>query len=195
MRIDKAKFVGVKFVSAADQGGTLIRPRWIVIHYTGGVGRGAIGTLTVKDDNYVSAHTFTDTDGLVTQLVSFDRIAYHAGASYLAGVRRLNSCTIGLELANPGWWRADRPLAWPWGMTPLTAHTRAGGKPRNWYHYAPAQIESAALQCAALMDAYGSIEGVVGHDDICDPAGRKLDPGPAWAWTSFRARVAELRSA
>lgn len=188
MEITNHRFVGVPFVQAADQGGVLVDPLFIVIHYTGGAGRGAIGTLTAKDDNYVSSHTFTDTDGAATQMVRFDRQAYHAGESSWRGIKRLNHRAFGLELANPGYVRPGSPAPHNW-PTIRAAH-KHGGVFREWYVYPPAQVESAAQQCAAIMRFYTGVREIVGHDDIAPT--RKLDPGPAWDWVAFRARVAEL---
>jgi N-acetylmuramoyl-L-alanine amidase len=183
-----AWFKDVPRVRAADMGGTLMSPLWILIHYTGGAGRGAIGTLTNKDDNYVSAHTFTDPLGAITQMVPFDRQAYHAGASEYSGRKRLNAYTFGLELANPGYKRPGAPADWP---TIKGAH-KWGGPIREWYTYPDEQIESVALQCASLISFYGSLRAILGHEDVASPRGRKLDPGPAFPWAKLRARVEAL---
>jgi N-acetylmuramoyl-L-alanine amidase len=171
-------------------GGTLMLPKFILIHYTGGAGRGAIGTLTQKDDNYVSAHTFTDTLGKCTQLVPFDRQAYHAGASEYGGLKRLNAYSIGLELANPGFVRPGSPKDWP---TIRRVH-KWGGPLQDWYTYPDEQIEGAAMQCASIMNHFGSIQALLGHEDVASPRGRKLDPGPAFPWAKLRDRVRELRA-
>lgn len=191
IQLSNGWFEGIPRVRAADMGGNLVSPLWIIIHYTGGAGRGAIGTLTEKDDNYVSAHTFTDTVGGITQLVPFDRQAYHAGKSEYAGKQRLNAYTIGLELANPGYKHDSTPADWP---TVRAAH-HWGGPIRQWYTYPDAQLESAARQCATLIAYFGRVRGILGHDDVAMPRGRKLDPGPAFPWDKFRDRVQELLTA
>ena len=44
-----------------------------------------------------------------------------------------------------------------------------------------AQVEANRAIIEALCNAY-PIEDVVGHEDICVPVGRKVDPGPKYPW-------------
>src|SRR5689334_22869507 len=53
-------------------------------------------------DTKVSAHYTVDRDGTVYAHVPEDRRARHAGVSYWAGVRDVNSRSIGIEIVNPG---------------------------------------------------------------------------------------------
>jgi N-acetylmuramoyl-L-alanine amidase len=177
------KFVGVPQRVAADMGGTLVSPRFVVLHYTaGGTAAGALATLLRKDDAFVSAHLVIDTDGSITQCVPFKRIAYHAGESEWKGYKRLNTCSIGIELVNPGYRRPGFELAhWP---TVKRAH-KNGGPVREWFVYPDAQIAAAQEAVTALRNFYESISEVLGHDEVA-PA-RKLDPGPALDWTKFRS--------
>ena len=50
----------------------------------------------------VSAHYFVFEDGSIVQMVPEARRAWHAGASSWAGETDINSCSIGIEIANPG---------------------------------------------------------------------------------------------
>ena len=50
----------------------------------------------------VSAHYVISESGAVTQLVSDDMRAWHAGQSYWQGCRDMNSASIGIELCNRG---------------------------------------------------------------------------------------------
>ena len=59
----------------------------------------------------VSAHYLIDEDGSVVQLVPEERRAWHAGVSAWQGRARLNDCSIGIELVNPGH---------EWGYRPFT---------------------------------------------------------------------------
>ena len=59
----------------------------------------------------VSAHYLIDEDGDVVQLVPEERRAWHAGVSAWQGRARLNDCSIGIELVNPGH---------EWGYRPFT---------------------------------------------------------------------------
>jgi N-acetylmuramoyl-L-alanine amidase len=50
----------------------------------------------------VSAHYVVLQDGYIVQLVAESRRAWHAGVSSWAGETDINSCSIGIEIANPG---------------------------------------------------------------------------------------------
>jgi N-acetylmuramoyl-L-alanine amidase len=56
---------------------------------------------------------------------------------------------------------------------------------RVWARYPDAQISAGVALATELRKRYPGIE-CVGHSEVCDPAGRKLDPGPAFPWDSFR---------
>ena len=47
---------------------------------------------------YASAHLLIGRDGETWRLVEFDRVAWHAGSSLMAGRRGLNNWTLGIEL-------------------------------------------------------------------------------------------------
>lgn len=171
---------GVKRHLASDIGGPL-KPDIGVIHYTAGASMsGAEQTLTAKDDSYVSAHLVIARDGDLRQLVPFDRIAYHAGVSEWQGRKSLNQFAIGIELVNPGWYRAGFSAEWP----VLTAAHRNGGPVRDWYLYPREQIDTLCEVILALKSAYG-IAQWVGHDHIAPQ--RKWDPGPALPWSRISA--------
>ncbi|USD37190.1 1,6-anhydro-N-acetylmuramyl-L-alanine amidase AmpD [Ferrimonas sp. SCSIO 43195] len=104
----------------------------------------------------VSAHLFIRRDGSVVQYVPFDRRAWHAGVSELAGRSRCNDFSIGIEMEGT-----------------------------DSCPYCPAQYASLVEVTAALLDAYPRIsrERIVGHSDIAP--GRKTDPGPAFDWPRF----------
>ncbi len=50
----------------------------------------------------VSSHYFVFENGHTLQLVPEERRAWHAGAGHWAGETDINSCSIGIEIANPG---------------------------------------------------------------------------------------------
>ena len=82
--------------------GDAVKPEYIVIHYTaGGNAKGAVGWLC-NPASKVSAHLVIGRDGSVTQLVPFDRVAWHAGISQWEGRTGLNAYSIGIELDNAG---------------------------------------------------------------------------------------------
>lgn len=181
MRVEPktARLEGVPFIAAADHGGSLVVPRFVILHYTAGSSfGGAKNVLTARDENYVSAHIMIGRDGTIAQLVRLDEIAYHAGESAWKGYRRLNSCSIGIELVNPGYVRAGFP-AWP----SKPAFHKNGGPKRLWYTYPEEQISALCDVLRALYSAYGGLSEAIGHDDVA-PA-RKLDPGPSFPWAEI----------
>jgi N-acetyl-anhydromuramoyl-L-alanine amidase len=92
-------------------------------------------------------------DGTVTQLVPFNRRAWHAGVSSWNGEsvgNSVNSFAIGIENVGTG-------DSWP-----------------------DAQVEAISLVTQALVLAY-DLDDVVGHSDVAP--GRKVDPGPNFPWS------------
>ena len=167
------------------------RPRFLVIHFTGGGEAGAIETLTTPGG--VSAHFVVGEAGTITQLVDLDRTAWHAGKSAWRDVTgSLNQVSIGIEVANlgdaiegsPGAYRAyGRPI--PDDRVVVARHAN-GGPARPWHTYPEAQIAAVTALARALHAAFG-FEDIVGHDQIAPT--RKVDPGPAWPMASFKAAV------
>lgn len=185
MNIDPVSqlIVGGTFVGAADRGGKFPKPPvGIVLHYTASsTMSSAERQLTQKDQTYVSAHALIDKTGEIHQLVRFDYIAYHAGESRWKGLYGVNAYMLGIELVNPGYVDKKQVAGWP---VELRQH-KNGGPTRAWYAYPDAQVQACAELCKALKAHYPSIVEVIGHDDVA-PA-RKVDPGPAWNWSKFRA--------
>lgn len=183
----------VAFRASPNIGGAL-KPTYLVMHYTGAVSAaGAIATLCDPAAK-VSAHLVIDQAGVVTQLVPFDRVAWHAGASRWAGRSGCNSFSIGIELANPGLLartgaggfatRLERKAVAAKDVI-LAAHKNGGGV-EPWAAFPAAQIAAAIEVGRAIVAAYG-LKDVIGHDDIAP--GRKIDPGPAFPMDPVRARV------
>jgi AmpD protein len=109
----------------------------------------------------VSAHCLIERDGRLTQFVSFDDRAWHAGASCWNGRECCNDFSIGIELEG-----CDDD-----GFEAI-------------------QYEQLARLAIALGNRYpalqaGSLESAIcGHSDIAP--GRKTDPGPGFDWACFR---------
>src|ERR1700744_2873122 len=78
------------------------RPDMIVLHYTGMADSGAALELLRARGSDVSAHYFVFEDGRIVQMLPESRRAWHAGKSSWAGETDINSCSIGIEIANPG---------------------------------------------------------------------------------------------
>ncbi len=113
----------------------------------------------------VSAHALVTRDGALTQYVSFNRRAWHAGRSTHCGRTECNDFSVGIELEGTD----DVP-------------------------YESAQYETLATLIRALRRAYRSLRSadVVGHSDIAP--GRKTDPGPSFEWQRLR-RLLDGRAA
>jgi len=104
-------------------------------------------------DLRVSAHVVVARDGGVTQYVSFNRRAWHAGKSLHCGREACNDFSVGIELEG----NDDVP-------------------------YEPEQYQALVRIIRALRRAYPTLRGadIVGHSDIAP--GRKTDPGPSFDW-------------
>ena len=102
----------------------------------------------------VSAHFLIRRNGDLIQFVSCAERAWHAGVSIWRQRTRCNDFSIGIELEGTD----HRP-------------------------YASRQYERLASLSRWLVDAYPTIVGVAGHDEIAP--GRKTDPGPGFDWHRF----------
>jgi N-acetylmuramoyl-L-alanine amidase len=128
------------------------RPAYIVLHHTSNSDpRRSVSTLTSRASQ-VSAHYLIMRDGRVVYMVDEHLRAWHAGESYWAGNRDINSASIGIELDNDG------------------------AEP-----YPEAQI-AALLALLGDLKARWSIPAAnfLGHGDVAP--GRKVDPGANFPW-------------
>lgn len=169
-----------------------ITPQFLVIHYTVIDYASTIRVFGPTGTRKASAHLVVSRKGDVTQMVDFNRRAWHAGESTWEGQGDMNSRSIGIELENHGYLfqRADGnyvsdngDLVAPESVV-LARHKHPGWKSTFWEQYTPAQLEVCEALCHALVDHYG-LRGIVGHDDIAP--GRKADPGPAFPMARMQA--------
>jgi N-acetylmuramoyl-L-alanine amidase len=177
------------FKDTPNKGGT-ISPRWLVMHYTaGGSASESINWLCSKDAK-ASAHIVIAKDGSITQLVDFNRRAWHAGESKWKGVDGLNRHSIGIELDCYGFLGSAGPGKWKFRSTSIpdsdvVVARHAFGNPNGgWVKYPQKQLD-VALELARLLVKTYRLEDVIGHEDISP--GRKQDPGPAFDMSGFRA--------
>lgn len=177
------------FKDTPNKGGT-ISPRWLVMHYTaGGSAQESISWLANKDAK-ASAHIVIAKDGSITQMVDFNRRAWHAGESKWKGVDGLNGHSIGIELDGFGYLGNAGPGKWKFRSTSIpdsdvvVACHKFGSPNGGWPRYPQKQLE-VALELAQLLVKTYRLEDVIGHDDISP--GRKQDPGPAFDMVNFRA--------
>lgn len=161
----------------------------IVMHYTtGGSARPAINTLT-NPRVRASAHVVIDRDGSITQLLPFNKIAWHAGKSFYKGRSGFNNYSIGIEMVNAGHLSKSGNIFRAWygeAFNPsdvVEAIHRNHTRPKYWHVYTEEQINAARDLCALLIDEYG-IKDILGHEEIAPK--RKSDPGPAFPLDRFR---------
>lgn len=106
----------------------------------------------------VSAHYLIARNGRITQMVSEDQRAWHAGAGQWRGLDDINSRSIGIELDN------------------------AGNHP-----FSALQMDKLEGLLADIMTRWDiPPEGVIAHSDMAP--GRKVDPGPHFDWQRLARR-------
>lgn len=190
-RLHTATGAPVPFRESPNRGGVLV-PEYLVIHYTAEpTAERAIAHL-LDPRSRVSAHLVIARDGALTQLVRFNRVAWHAGVSRWEGRGGLNRFSIGVELANAGRLerRQGRWRAWFGGAIPdhevLVASHRHESATAGWHVYPEAQLAALFKAAEALARRY-DIRAVLGHDDVAP--GRKQDPGPAFPMQRLREHL------
>jgi N-acetylmuramoyl-L-alanine amidase len=136
----------------------------IVLHHTASNnGKGDISWLR-NPDSKVSSHYVVDKDGTISQLVSDDRKAWHAGKAGMPGkgISDVNARSIGIEIVNDG------------KGTPFTE----------------AQYKALEKLVPYLADKYKVPESsILGHKDVARPKGRKDDPASNFDWSRVRDAV------
>jgi len=181
----------VDFVESPNLSGRL-EHRLLVMHYTAGRSAQQSVSWLANSMSRASAHLVIGRDGTITQLVPFDRVAWHAGRSHWEDLDGLNRYAIGIELDNAGKlirhgekWRAWFGDEYSDDEVIEAVHKHED-TPSGWHLFSPKQIETALNAALVLIDAYG-LKDVVGHDDIAPK--RKCDPGPAFPMGSFKSRL------
>jgi N-acetylmuramoyl-L-alanine amidase len=196
MKIRNHRFVEeeVAFEKTPNQGGSFDAglPDTIIIHYTAGSSaESSIKTLCDKR-NKASAHLVVSRDGVVTQLLPFNKIAWHAGKSSYGGRTGFNKYSIGIEIDNAGKLTksSDQYIAWFGRVYPesdvIEAVHRNESEPYYWHRYTEKQIDRVNDICVDLIEAY-EISSILGHEEISPR--RKIDPGPAFPLDKLRDRV------
>jgi N-acetylmuramoyl-L-alanine amidase len=187
--------LAARFAASPHTGG-MIAPRFLVIHYTASSSAASTVAWFQHPDSRVSAHLVIARDGTPTQLVPFNRAAWHAGRSSWGSLKGLNRYSIGIELDNAGrllrsggkWVSPLTRRSYPDSEVTLACHKNdpPGTPPCGWHAYTSAQIESA-LDCGLTLFKHYPLTDILGHDDIAP--GRKSDPGPDFPMASMRARL------
>jgi len=129
----------------------------ILLHYTGMKSGDAALQRLCAASSKVSAHYVVFEDGRIVQCVAEARRAWHAGVSLWDGETDINSCSIGIEIVNPGheFGYPDFPLR---------------------------QTAAVISLCRSIITRLGPISPtrVLAHSDVAP--GRKQDPGEKFPW-------------
>ena len=182
----------VPFIRSPNQSGG-IDVRYLIIHYTAGLTAAAAIDWFKNPAATASAHLVMDRAGAITQMVGFNKRAWHAGKSEWKDLIGLNRFSIGIELVNAGKLKRSESGDWlSWNSVKLppdqviVAQHKNEDTPAGWQIYPEPQI-AAALAVAVALNAAFKFEDILGHDDIAP--GRKTDPGPGFPMTSITGRV------
>lgn len=124
-------------------------------------GQGAEDWLCT-DESQVSSHYLVHEDGRVVQMVRESDRAWHAGKSFWAGERDLNSVSIGIEIVNCG-------------------------HQLGYDDFPEVQITAVIKLCRGIIRRHRIVpERVLAHSDIAP--GRKVDPGEKFPWGILAAK-------
>lgn len=133
----------------------------VILHYTGMPSAEAALQRLCDPASQVSAHYVVLEDGKIAQLVPEFRRAWHAGQSYWAGDRDMNSASIGIEIVNPGH-EAGVPI------------------------FPAIQIEAVIALCKDIIARHQiPRQRILAHSDVAPD--RKIDPGETFPWAQLYA--------
>jgi N-acetylmuramoyl-L-alanine amidase len=133
----------------------------LILHYTGM--RTAEESLARLCDPRakVSAHYLIDEDGTLYRLVDETKRAWHAGVSHWANETDINSCSLGIELQNPG-------------------------HEFGYRDFPDAQVRALTTLCTDILSRHAVLaERILGHSDVAPS--RKEDPGELFDWRGLAA--------
>jgi len=149
MQIKDHRLVGVPFKASPNIGGTLV-PQYLIQHFDASPNATGAISWMISPKSKVSAHLHIDREGNITQLVAFNRIAFHAGVSEWRDLIGLNKYSIGIEIQNTG-----------------------------SQEYTTKQMKSVGEVSKRLVEYY-SLKEIIGHEDISpirknDPSGTNVN--------------------
>jgi N-acetylmuramoyl-L-alanine amidase len=128
----------------------------VVLHYTGMEDSAAAIRRLCRSGTDVSAHYVILEDGRIVQCVQEARRAWHAGQASWNGETDINSCSIGIEIANPG-------------------------HDHGYPDFPRRQIAALTALCRSILTRHRiPADRVLAHSDV-SPA-RKRDPGEKFPW-------------
>jgi N-acetylmuramoyl-L-alanine amidase len=131
-------------------------PDMILLHYTGMPDCEAAIVRLCDPASEVSAHYVVREDGHIVQCVAEERRAWHAGQAAWAGVTDINSCSIGIEVCNPG-------------------------HDHGYPDFPKRQVAAVTALCRGILTRYKiRPDRVLAHSDVA--SARKQDPGEKFPW-------------
>jgi N-acetylmuramoyl-L-alanine amidase len=132
------------------------RPSILLLHYTGMASAEKALYWLCTPESRVSCHYLIDEAGRITQMVSEDMRAWHAGEAYWAGDTDINSASVGIEIQNAG---------------------HSDGYPS----FPEPQMRAVEALCLDIVARHGiRRERVLAHSDVAPK--RKIDPGEKFDW-------------
>jgi len=131
-------------------------PTMLILHYTGMTSAEAAIARLCDPASQVSCHYLVDEDGTIVRMVEEDRRAWHAGVASWAGERDINSCSVGIEIHNPG-------------------------HEFGYRDFPDAQMAAVERLCLDIVARHAiPARRVLAHSDVAP--GRKVDPGEKFDW-------------
>lgn len=191
MQIVKHRLAGAPFVAANSSGGDMV-PSLIVVHDTAGrLDKGSSVSWFRSRECSTSAHVVVEIDGTVTQMVPFNKKAWHAGKSSWRGKTFCNAFSIGIEIVNPGalnkngraWFH--RPTDKGYSVADIVHKTTAEHGDAWWLPYPDVQVNAVKKLCRALCEEYEGCNEIVTHWMVSP--GRKIDTNPLFPLEEVRA--------
>ncbi len=133
-----------------------MRPDMLILHYTGMPSCEDAIRCLASPRSGVSCHYVVAEDGAITQMVPEAYRAWHAGVSHWQAIEDINSCSIGIEIHNPG---------------------HDGGYP----DFPNAQMAAVEALCTDIVARHWiAARRVLAHSDVAPR--RKIDPGEKFDW-------------
>ncbi len=199
-----------QFRSSPNHSARTREPTGCVIHYTASRDDDSALAWLRREESQASAHFVIGRTGIVMQLVTLDRAAWHAGVSEWRykgeTTSNVNDYSVGVELCNSGLLtrigdnlfgvEVGRRVVSYDGPTPKQATLIYDDDRRIhgwWEPYPEAQMQALGHLLEDLAAAGYDLE-LVGHEEIAMPMGRKSDPGPAFEWDRLRRPAEDRRT-
>lgn len=180
----------------------------VVLHYDASPSDSATVNWLCDPASKVSAHYHIGRSGAITQMVSLDRVAWHAGRADIPlrdgeYINSGNRSTIGIEMANLGllqktsdgfYYMVDGSPRKYQGASPIHAALTYpdGRRVEGWWEPFAESLLASLTSVLLAISAVGytaATKNLVGHDEVARPWGRKVDPGPSFPWDRYHREV------